>query len=154
MVNYFFNKCNFWHVILEYYSRYKLMPCLYTDENCSYFYAPIVIKKGIGQRNSRTSQALSISKPEKAHPLETVWSLHTPLPTAWACRTITWIAQRGDTAVSHHLGCLQQRALPAKHIKTCSVLFTSLDSKPAKFLTGRQLSPKSQHNLTNSASFY
>ena len=70
------------------------MPCLYTDENCSYFYAPRVTKKGIGQRSHRTSQALSISKPEKAHALETVWSLHTPLPTVSACRTITWFAQR------------------------------------------------------------
>lgn len=130
------------------------MPCLYTNENCSYFYAPIVTKIGIDQRNPRTSQALSISKPEKAHTLETVWSLHTPLPTASAHRTITWFAQRGDYSYFPPPWVLATKSPAAKHIKTCFVLFTSLDSKPAKFLIGKQLSPKSRHNLTNSASFY
>lgn len=41
----FFNKRNVWNRIFWYYSRCKLMPCLYTNENHSYFYAPIITKK-------------------------------------------------------------------------------------------------------------
>lgn len=117
-------------------------------------------KKGTGQRNSRTSHALSVSDPEERTCLRAGMSfLHLTSSSNY---------RKGQ---SHHLACtkrvkpsprtpedFQQRSLPAKHNTS-----TPLGSKPTKFsfffflpsfLISKQLNPIGQCNLRNFASFY